>query len=468
MKLHNTLTKQTTKFAPLDSKTARIYSCGPTVYNHAHIGNLSAYIYADILRRAVRLAGYQTKHVMNFTDVDDKTIRDSKADYPELEPMAALQQLTDKYEAIFLDEMQQVGNDTDSITFVKATDNIAKIQAQVTKLVDSGVAYLADDGIYFSIAKYAADHCYGQLSHINPADISRERVANDEYDKASISDFAIWKKQKPGEPAWDFTVNGQDYTGRPGWHIECSVMSTDNLGQPFDIHTGGVDLIFPHHENEIAQSTAGDQPAEYAKYFVHNEHLLIDGHKMSKSAHNFYTLPDLIKRGFSGLDFRMLVLQSHYSSATNFSWDGLTAARNRRDNWRRCAELRWQLPDTADRSAVSASVDHLLAQAKTALLNNLDTPATLYALDQAMNLLTPAHFSSTALLRILEFIDCYLGMELQATTPDLEDDLKDLIATRQTARQTKNWALSDQLRDQLSAQGVTVLDGAGASVWHRI
>ena len=293
-------------------------------------------------------------------------------------------------------------------------------------------------------------------------------MANDEYDKASISDFAIWKKQKPGEPAWDFTVNGQDYTGRPGWHIECSVMSTDNLGQPFDIHTGGVDLIFPHHENEIAQSTAGDQPAEYAKYFVHNEHLLIDGRKMSKSAHNFYTLPDLIKRGFSGLDFRMLVLQSNYSSATNFSWDGLTAARNRRDNWRRCAELRWQLPDTADRSAVSASVDHLLAQAKTALLNNLDTPATLYALDQAMNLLTPAHFSSTALLHILEFIDCYLGMELQATTPDLEDDLKDLIATRQTARQTKNWALSDQLRDQLSTQGVTVLDGAGASVWHRI
>lgn len=489
MKLHNTLTKQIDDFTPADGKLARIYSCGPTVYNHAHIGNLSAYIYADILRRIINLTGYKTKHVMNFTDVDDKTIHDSKVDYPNDTPEQALSKLTAKYEKIFLDEMKQVGNDTDSIKFVKATANIAKMQALILRLLEQGIAYLADDGIYFSISEYAKARKYGQLSYINPEDISHERINNDEYDKGEVRDFALWKKQKPGEPAWEFRVPALfstdkqpsepadwiDYTGRPGWHIECSVMSTDNLGQPFDIHTGGVDLIFPHHENEIAQSTAGDQPTQYARFFVHNEHLLVNGAKMSKSAHNFYTLPDIIERGYSGLDFRMLILQSHYRSASNFSWDNLAAAKNRLANWRRVVELRWQAPThsaTADNganeaSAAVAKVKEDIQNAAAALENDLDTPNALKYIDQAFNSISTDNSLIEQLSEIINFVDTYLGLNLAATTPDITDSQKQLIAERLTARQNKDWSTSDRLRDQLLEQGIALKDTPDRTIWSR-
>ena len=460
MKLHNTLTKQIDEFHPLDGTTAKIYSCGPTVYNHAHIGNLSAYIYADTLRRTVQLAGYQTKHVMNFTDVDDKTIRDSKVDYPDDAPIAALQKLTAKYEMIFLDEMRQVGNDVDAIHFVKATDNIAKMQALILRLLEQRIAYLADDGIYFSISEYTKTRKYGQLSYINPADISHERIENDEYDKGEVRDFALWKRQKPGEPAWEFKVQGKDYSGRPGWHIECSVMSTDNLGQPFDIHTGGVDLIFPHHENEIAQSTAGDQPVQYSRFFVHNEHLLVEGKKMSKSAHNFYTLPDINERGFSGLDFRMLILQSHYRSASNFSWDNLAAAKNRLANWRQKAELRWQI---SSNNNVSGEVSETLDRASEALQNDLDTPNALKYVDQAFG----ATHSTDDINAVVNFVDKYLGLELANSTPDITDEQKHLITERLDARLNKDWAKSDQLRDELAKQGISVKDSKYVSAWSR-
>ncbi|MDO4271765.1 MAG: class I tRNA ligase family protein, partial [Candidatus Saccharibacteria bacterium] len=287
MKLFNTRTHQVNDFQPLVDNSVRMYSCGPTVYNHAHIGNLSSYIYADILRRTLKNAGYSVKHVMNITDVDDKTIRDSRTEYPSDDPMVALTKLTDHYEQIFMSEMTAVGNNIDDIAFDHATANIDGIQQLIRHLIEQGDAYVTDDGVYFDINKYRQNRQYGQLSRIDfGSEQKQSRVANDEYDKDFIHDFALWKRQKDGEPAWDFQIDDStNMTGRPGWHIECSVMSTKNLGQPFDIHTGGVDLIFPHHENEIAQSTAGDQPTEYAAFFVHNGHLLVDGQKMSKSAH---------------------------------------------------------------------------------------------------------------------------------------------------------------------------------------
>lgn len=465
MQLYNTLSKSVEKFSPI-SDVVGIYSCGPTVYNHAHIGNLSAYIYADTLRRALHLAGYKTKHVMNFTNVDDKTIRDSHARYPDLSPMDALTKLTRHYEQVFLDEMQAVGNDTSAVNFIRAADYIPRMQHRILQLVEQGYAYPADDGIYFDVARYSKTHTYGQLSKINAATVNRERIANDEYDKASIRDFALWKKQKPGEPAWSFTVAGVDYTGRPGWHIECSVMSTANLSQPFDIHTGGVDLIFPHHENEIAQSTADTKNPLYARYFVHNEHLLVDGHKMSKSAHNFYILPDLINQGFSGLDFRMLVLQSSYQSATNFSWESLAAAHNRLLNWQQAAELRWQLPDTAANN-LSAEITSALGDAKHALQNNLDTPTVLRLIDQAFNLFTPTNFSGSALLQLLDFVDYYLGLNIQAATPELDRATADLLAKRQQARAQRDWLESDRLRDELKKCHIAVSDNAAATIWHR-
>lgn len=468
MRLHNTRTHKVEEFQPLTDSTVRIYSCGPTVYNHAHIGNLSSYIYADILHRALAANGYQVKHVMNFTDVDDKTIRDSKAKYPNDDPMERLKRFTEHYEMVFLNEMRSVGNDIDSIQFVKATDNIAGMHELIKRLLNQGIAYVADDGIYFSIAKYRQNRVYGQLSNIEFTDgeAGQERINNDEYDKDHVHDFALWKRQKEGEPAWDFWIDDNtNIPGRPGWHIECSVMSTKNLGQPFDIHTGGVDLIFPHHENEIAQSTAGNQPELYANFFVHNEHLLVDGKKMSKSAHNFYTLPDLIERGFSSLDFRMLTLQSHYRSATNFSWDNLAASHNRRRNWRNIAELRWQSDDSHDEQQLE-QVKVLLDSAKLALWEDLDTPEALKHIDQAFDLFTPADINYQALELLINQVDQLLGMKLLDTTADLSDGDYDLISQRQEARANKDYAKSDLLRDELKSRGVNIKDGV-QPIWSR-
>ena len=466
MRLYNTRTHSIENFTPLQGNTVRMYSCGPTVYNHAHIGNLSSYIYADTLRRTLKAIGYQVKHVMNFTDVDDKTIRDSHMKYPDDEPMVALTKFTAHYERVFLDEMAQVGNSVDDVTFVKATDNIADIQQLIRKLLEQGDAYVADDGVYFSISEYRKTRQYGQLSHVDFNATDRQRINNDEYDKDHAHDFALWKAQKEGEPAWDFTLpDGSNMPGRPGWHIECSVMSVKNLSQPFDIHTGGVDLIFPHHENEIAQSTAGNQPAEYANFFVHNEHLLVNGAKMSKSAHNFYTLPDLVERSFSPLDFRLLVLQSHYRSATNFSWETLEAAKNRRRHWCNVAELRHQVSDNPSEKQID-KVSQLVEQAQDAMENDLDTPNALKYFDEAFDLFKPEQTDLGALDMLLTAIDQLLGLKLIETTPDIAPEDYELIDERQQARHAKDWAKSDQLRDELAKRGIQIKDGP-TPIWSR-
>ncbi|MGE5309681.1 MAG: cysteine--tRNA ligase [Sphaerimonospora mesophila] len=475
MKLFNTRTHEIEDFKTLDdSQTVRVYSCGPTVYNHAHIGNLSAYVFADMLRRALRLAGYQINHVMNFTDVDDKTIRDSAIKYPDMAPEAALAKLTHHYETIFLDEMTEIGNDTAALTFVRATESIEGMKGLIRRLVEQGVAYLADDGIYFSIAEYQRTRRYGQLSHIELTNKTRSRIDNDEYDKDSAQDFALWKKQKSGEPAWDFDLTGlvsgsisADFRGRPGWHIECSVMSASKLGQPFDIHTGGIDLIFPHHENEIAQSTAGDQPELYANFFIHNEHLLVDGVKMAKSKHNFYTLVDIKNQGFDPLDFRMLILQSHYQSPSNFSWENLTAARNRRRNWHSKAELRWQIEDSHD-DGQTEIVNNLLDKAKNALEDNLDTPNTLRYIDEAFDQFIYENVSHFALDNVLRFIDESLGLTIQSMTPDITAIEKGQIAQRQMAKQERDFDKSDRIRDALLVNGLQLNDLADRTIWNRL
>lgn len=299
LKLHNTLSKKIEVFQPLNPELVTIYSCGPTVYDHAHIGNLSAFITADTLRRVISANDYSVKHVMNFTDVDDKTIRRSRETYPDQDAMDALRTLTREYGELFLEDMRTIGNDTDALEFIKAADDttIEGMRQMISQLHQNGFAYVADDGVYFSIDAYKkSGKTYGQLVEITDSNTSEQRIQNDEYDKDSAHDFALWKTKKPGEPAWGFTLGGVDLSGRPGWHIECSVMSKQGLGRPFDIHTGGIDLAFPHHENEIAQSTAGESDPTYARVFVHNEHVLVDGKKMSKSLGNFYTLQDLIDR----------------------------------------------------------------------------------------------------------------------------------------------------------------------------
>lgn len=471
IKLHNTLTKQVDEFQPLSNNKVTIYSCGPTVYDHVHIGNLSAFIAADTLRRMISGLGYDVTHVMNFTDVDDKTIRRSREDYANLEPMDALKKLTTKYSDLFIEDMQKIGNDTEALNFIKAADDatIEGMRELVKSLYKDGFAYVADDGVYFSIEAYKkSGKTYGQLVELSEASTSSERIQNDEYDKESIHDFALWKTKKPGEPAWEFTLDDHDLTGRPGWHLECSVMSKMGLGQPFDIHTGGIDLTFPHHENEIAQSTAGQSDPTYAKVFVHNEHILVDGKKMSKSLQNFYTIDDLIGKGVDPLAFRLLVLQSHYRKPSNFSLDNAEAAHNRLQHWRNIAALRHQThADIHEQEEMDPS-PAAIGAIKEALADDLNTAEALRIVDETFSYIEShslAKVNRHTLVELLEAIDALLGLKLLETTPDVSDDQKQLILTRERAREEKDWAASDELRDKLLDSGIVIRDTPAGTVW---
>ena len=475
MRLYNTLSRSVAEFQPLKDNTAYIYSCGPTVYDHAHIGNLSAFIYADTLRRAVGARGTQAVHGMNYTDVDDKTIRRSHEKYPELEPMAALRKLTDEYIDLFLQDMRLIGNDTSAITFLRATDPkvIQGMRDMITKLYTLGFAYVADDGVYFSIEAYQrSGKQYGQLLTLTANNTSEARIQNDEYDKASVHDFALWKTQKPGEPAWPFELDGHDLAGRPGWHIECSVMSRQILGQPFDIHTGGVDLIFPHHENEIAQSTAGEENSVMSHFFVHNEHMFVSGVKMSKSLGNFYTLRDVLDKGYDPLAFRVLVLQSHYRSQSHYSWENLEAAQNRLDNWRQAAVLQWQpLPAlTANEEPISSVFDDALESIIESLEDDVRTPAVMTTLSDVFSVVSEKTLRSNevaAFGRFLKRVDELLGLQL-ASIPDINETTKTKIKARSEARRADNWSESDNIRDELKAQHIGLRDTAHGTVWYRL
>lgn len=473
MKLYNTRTRKVENLKPLEANKVRIYTCGPTVYDHAHIGNLSAFVFADTLRRVVKMAGYHVQHAMNYTDVDDKTIRRGREKYPDLEPGAALKKLTDEYIEVFLDDMRKVGNDVDVLTLKRATDPdvIKGMQALIAKLYTGGFAYIADDGVYFSIEAYQkSGKAYGQLLELTLENTSGARIQNDEYDKESAHDFALWKKQKTGEPAWEFLLDGHDMAGRPGWHIECSVMSHQMLGQPFDIHTGGVDLIFPHHENEIAQSTACETNPIMAQFFAHNEHILVDGKKMAKSANNFYTLQDIIDKGYDPLAFRLLVLQAHYRSRIQFSWENLEAAQNRLKKLRNWAELIHQdvRPNPGHVSAVT--LGNLGTEIRTALDDNLDTPHAMAVIAEELSSIAEDEeggFSSQQVRESVEFIDEIFGLNL-SKVEDISQGQKQLIAVREQAREAKDWAEADKLRDELEAHGIGLRDTAHGVIWYRL
>lgn len=467
MKLHNTLNRQqdTVAFTTITPGTVRMYSCGPTVYDNIHIGNLRAFVVADVLRRTLQAQGLSVEHVMNFTDVDDKTIRRSSELFPDTDPLIALQNLTRKYEDIFIGDMEAIGNQVDAIEFVRATESIDEMQSLITQLHKGGIAYITDDGVYFSIKAYrAAGKQYGQLLKLNTNNTSESRIDNDEYDKESVHDFALWKKQKGSEPSWKFELDDKDLTGRPGWHIECSAMSNKLLGRPFDIHTGGIDLIFPHHENEIAQSTALDDTG-YAKYFVHNEHLLVDGKKMSKSLNNFYTLRDVQEKGYDPMAFRLLILQSHYRKQMNFSWEALDAAQNRLLRWYEAVELRWQ-EDAAIDSGESG--EKHTNEFCSKLADDLNSPEALAVIDHFMNQISNGHYCKPCVENFANDVDGALGFNLLDATPNISSDVRGVLSARQAARDAQDWARSDQLRDNLKAQGIAVRDTEHGQIWSRI
>jgi cysteinyl-tRNA synthetase len=429
------------------------------VYNNLHIGNLSAFIYADTLRRALTTNGYLVTHVMNITDVDDKTIRDSKRDYPDDDPRVALTKLTEKYTDVFKTDLAATGNDLDALTFISAVQTIPEMVALTQRLLDNKIAYVADDGVYFSITKYyQARYTYGVLQRVETQQ-SKARVANDEYDKDAASDFALWKRSTESEPSWPATFS-EDLIetvmpGRPGWHIECSAMSEKLLGVPFDIHTGGIDLKFPHHENEIAQ-TCGAGASKLANYFVHNNHILVDGKKMAKSDNNFFTLRDVEEKGFSPQAFRLLVLESHYHSESNFSWDILTAANNRLKNWQAIADLRWQLPHDDNETIVT--------DIKDALSDNINTPGALKSIDMYFDAIEKSGKAPSPV--VLKSILDTLGIDLHKV--DISKDQKKILTTRQASRSSKDWTKSDESRDELLNQGIIVRDASSGQIWSRV
>jgi cysteinyl-tRNA synthetase len=464
MKLYNTLGKKIDEVAPLNDMV-RLYSCGPTVYDHIHIGNLSSFIYADTLRRVLGNAGYTIKHVMNFTDVDDKTIARSRERYPDAEPKEALKKLTDEYEEIFLKDMASIGNDISVLTFVKATKSIEKMQELITKLHSGGFAYITDDGVYFSIEKYrTSGKIYGQLTPITEGNTSEARIQNDEYDKESAHDFALWKTQKGNEPAWEYTLDGQDLAGRPGWHIECSAMSETELGIPFDIHTGGVDLIFPHHENEIAQSTAGRENPLFAKVFFHNEHMLVEGKKMSKSLQNFFTLADIQEKGIDPLAFRIMVLQSHYRSQSNFTWENLEAAQAVLQSFNTWADLQFQ---NLQSEKLAASYKEALKAITAELDDDIKTPAAFAVMHGMVKRIEELGIDSTAIAHAAQTIDEVFGLRL-SKRKDIDSRQAKLLQERIQARENKDWVKSDELRDTLKKQGIGVRDTPQGQVWERL
>jgi cysteinyl-tRNA synthetase len=457
---------------PIRAGTVGMYSCGPTVYSNLHIGNLAAFIYADVLRRAVTLSGYDVRHIMNITDVDDKTIRDSKIMYPEEDPLTALRMLTETYTTIFKNDITAVGVDTQAIEFVSAVSSIPAMITLIQRVLDANIGYIAEGGIYFSIARYTAlGHTYGRLQKVDMTQ-SKSRIAHDEYDKDNASDFALWKAATAGEPVWDaqFTVDGDIVTmpGRPGWHIECSAMS-ETLGTPFDIHTGGIDLKFPHHENEIAQSVAAGAH-DLAHIFVHNNHILVDGRKMSKSLGNITTLREVEARGFSPMAFRLLVLESHYHNESNFSWEILEAAANRLKKWQTWADVRHQSNANIEQPMQPSEIEKHRQALIAALEDDLATPKALIAihsgLEQAMlcgvDSISLPHFEL-----FLEVIKNGIGIDLMQTE-GVSGEIQALLERRQVAREAKDWTQSDTLRDELATHGITVIDDPRrGQVWQR-
>ena len=379
MRVYNTYSKSVEEFRPINPKRVTFYSCGPTVYNFAHIGNLRTFIFYDILRRSLKFEGYGVEHVTNITDVDDKTIRNSIATGTDLKAY------TEKYTEYFFDDLEKL-NIERADRYPLATDNIGEMQNIIGKLLKKEYAYEAKDGIYYSVAKFAD---YGRLSGARIGE-GQSRIAKDEYDKENASDFALWKywDANDGKVFWKDDLK----KGRPGWHIECSAMSIKYLGETIDLHAGGVDLIFPHHENEIAQSEAYTG-RKFVNYWMHCEHLLVNNQKMSKSLGNFYTLRNLEEQGFDPLAFRLMVLDSHYRTKVDFTFDSLkrySKTLQRIDTSMRALEVlerkKARDEDIIQINGLRTKVEELMRKFKDSIENDIDTHTALEAFFSILDL----------------------------------------------------------------------------------
>jgi cysteinyl-tRNA synthetase len=421
-----------------------LYTCGPTVYNYAHIGNWRAYVFADLLKRHLIYSGYSVKHVMNITDVEDKIIREVKSQNK------SLKELTEFYTNEFF-KGRDVLNILPADIYTKATDYIYEMVSLIKKLEDKGYAYRTDDGsIYFNIHK---DIGYGKLSHFKLTDLKENadnRLKKDEYEKENAQDFALWKawSEEDGEIYWDTELG----KGRPGWHIECSTMSMKNLGESFDLHTGGVDNIFPHHENEIAQSECATGKT-FAKYFMHNEHLLVDGIKMAKSAGNFFTLENLIEKGINPIAFRLWLYTSNYSTRTNFTMEAVLGSQTALIRLRTAYKALGDTIGNINKDYKSRFIDFLN--------NNLDSPQALALIWELLKDTSLSDVDKKA--TILDF-DKVLGFGLNSINEEIIPiEINKLAKEREVARDQKDWTKSDEIRKQINSLGYEIKDTENGS-----
>jgi len=422
----------------IEDKKIRLYTCGPTVYDMVHIGNLRAYIVNDLLKRTLIENGYDVFHVINITDVDDKTIKRSEGEKTSFE------KLVKKYEEKFWSDMDELNN-LQPTKVTRATQYINKIVSLIEDLVEKSFAYKSSDGsVYFSIEKFKD---YGKLSRLDKSGIkSGARVSQDEYDKQNPSDFALWKAwvEEDGEIFWETSLG----KGRPGWSIECSAMSMDVLGETLDIHTGGVDLIFPHHENEIAQSEA-KTGKKFVNYWVHNEHLLVNNTKMAKSLGNFFTLDDIKQKGFSPLDFRYLVLGAHYRSKLNFTLESLTAAKNSRERLNNIVDnFKSESDGNIDKKYYEEFIDKIS--------DDVDVPGALAVL---WNMIRDENVDKADKYKTALLMDKVFGLNLgQVEEEDVPQEIIELAEERKRAKNDKDFRLADEIREKIKQKGWLVED----------
>lgn len=463
LKLYNTLSSRVEEFRPLNDSAVGMYVCGPTVYDFAHIGNFRTFLFADLLRRYLRYKGYRVHHVMNITDIEDKIIARAAG------ANVGLREYTDRFVSYFLQDFDALGAERPE-EILRATDHIDEMVELIKSLDERGHTYRSEGSTYFRIASFPE---YGKLSKIkfegNIAGAS-ERVDADEYTKEDARDFVLWKASKPGEPSWPSDLG----RGRPGWHIECSAMSMKALGKTFDIHAGGIDLVFPHHENEIAQSE-GATGKPFVRYWVHAEFLMVEGEKMSKSKGNYYTFRDLVEMGHSPRAIRYQLLSAPHHKQFNFTLEGLRGTEGtvvRLNGFRqRLSELSPEAGETPDTMAIARRAEAEFEAAMDDDLNSAEALAAIHNLVRETNAAIEKGEvrlgDKAAILAAVDRFDAVFGIFGDVRKELLDSEIQTLIDERQASRASRNFARADEIRQQLSSLGIVLEDTKEGVRWRR-
>jgi len=461
LKFKNTFTRSKEEFQPIEPGKVRMYTCGPTVYNFAHIGNFRTYTFEDLLRRYLKYKGYDVFQVMNLTDIDDKTIRDSQAEG------ISLKEFTDRYTKAFFEDLDTLGIERAEV-YPAATDHISEMVDIIKKLVEQGNAYEIDGSYYYKISSFPD---YGKLAHLDLDGLKAgARVASDEYEKDSVSDFALWKAwdKADGDVYWETELG----KGRPGWHIECSAMSMKYLGESFDIHTGGVDNMFPHHENEIAQSE-GASGKKFVNFWLHSEHLLVEGTKMSKRFNNYYTLRDILDKEYSPVAVRYILMATHYRQQLNFTFDGLVSARNGLERYNDFYDNLKDYEGGTSSGEAEEIITKMLKGFEEALDDDLNiSPALGEVFDfiRDINRLKAEDRLSRKerdrAMIALERVDTVLGFLVREESA-ISGEIEALIQERALAKKSRDFETADKIRNKLSDMGIILEDGSAGTKWKR-